>query len=154
MSTTTSWVHVLRATGAVVLTTMALDLVFLGVVAKPIYDRWLGPLRASEVYWPAALAFYAMYVGATLRHAVLPAASGREAARRGAELGFVAYATYELTNWAVIAGWPGALVPVDLAWGVVLTATSAAAGRAALGHGTPRSSGAPASAAPASGADS
>jgi uncharacterized membrane protein len=127
--------RVLGAVAAVVATTMALDLAFLGIVAKPLYDRWLGPLRAPEVYWPAALAFYAMYVGATLRHAVLPAANWREAARRGAELGFVAYATYELTNWAVLAGWPAALVPVDLAWGVVLTATSAAAGRVALGSG-------------------
>ena len=137
MSASTSWMRVLRATVAVVATTMVLDLVFLGVVAKSLYDRWLGPLRAPEVYWPAALAFYAMYVGATLRHAVLPAANWREAARRGAELGFVAYATYELTNWAVLAGWPAALVPVDLAWGVVLTATSAAAGRAALGSRGP-----------------
>ena len=137
MSASHAWPRVVRATGAVVATTMALDLVFLGIVAKPLYDRWLGPLRAPEVFWPAALAFYAMYVGATLRYAVLPAADARAAARRGAELGFVAYATYELTNWAVLAGWPAALVPVDLAWGVVLTATSAAAGRAALGGDTP-----------------
>jgi uncharacterized membrane protein len=141
VSASHAWTRVVRATVAVVATTMVLDLVFLGIVAKPLYDAWLGPLRAREVYWPAALAFYAMYVGATLRHAVLPATSRREAARRGAELGFVAYATYELTNWAVLAGWPSALVPVDLAWGVVLTATSAAAGRAALGEGAPASSG-------------
>jgi len=109
-------------------TTMALDLVFLGVVAKGLYDQWLGPLRKPSVYWPAALAFYALYVAAVLLHAVLPAKSVPVAARRGAGLGLVAYATYELTNWAVLAGWPAALVPVDIAWGVFLTASAAAAG--------------------------
>ncbi|RXL64049.1 DUF2177 family protein, partial [Citrobacter sp. AAK_AS5] len=46
-------------------------------------------------------------------------------------LGFVAYATYDLTNWAVIRDWPAILVPIDLAWGVVLTPLAALAGRAA-----------------------
>ncbi len=60
-----------------------------------------------------------------------PATSTREAATRGAGLGFVAYATYDLTNWAVTAGWPALLVPVDLAWGVLLTTIAAIAGHAA-----------------------
>ena len=125
--------RVLRALAACALTMLTLDLVFLGVVAAPLYDRLLGPLRAPQVHGLAAALFYAMYLGAVLLHAVLPAADAKAAARRGAGLGFVAYATYELTNWAVIAGWPAALVPVDLAWGVVLTASVAAVGRLALG---------------------
>jgi uncharacterized membrane protein len=116
---------------AVTVTTMALDLVFLGVIAKRLYDELLGPLRRPTVHWPAALAFYAMYVVALLVHAVLPANTAKDAARRGAGLGLVAYATYELTNWAVLAGWPAALVPVDIGWGVFLTAAAAVAGHAA-----------------------
>jgi uncharacterized membrane protein len=54
-------------------------------------------------------------------HAVVPSATTGRATRRGAGLGLVAYATYDLTGWAVIAGWPLRLVPIDLAWGVVLT---------------------------------
>jgi uncharacterized membrane protein len=38
----------------------------------------------------------------------------------GALYGFFTYATYELTNYALIRNWPAALVPVDIAWGVVL----------------------------------
>ncbi|MEM6957392.1 MAG: DUF2177 family protein [Myxococcota bacterium] len=109
---------------------LVLDLVFLGVVAKPFFDEALGPLRRSPVHWPAALLFYGMYVSAVTLHAVLPAESTRVAFRRGAGLGFVAYATYELTNWAVLANWPAKLVPVDIAWGVVLTALVAAASHA------------------------
>lgn len=125
----------LRATTAAVVaatvTTMALDLAFLGVVAKRLYDEQLGPLRRPTVHWPAALAFYALYVVALVVHAIAPVTSVKSAARRGAGLGLVAYGTYELTNWAVLAGWPALLVPVDIAWGVVLTASAAAAGHAA-----------------------
>jgi uncharacterized membrane protein len=113
---------------------LLLDLTWLGVVAAPLYAKLLGPLMAPAVNGLAAAAFYAMYVGAVVIHAVLPAASVPQAARRGAGLGFVAYATYDLTNWAVIAGWPAALVPIDLAWGVLLTATVAAAGFGAAGR--------------------
>lgn len=110
---------------------VALDLTFLGVVAADFYARQLGALKADPVVVPAAATFYVLYLALVTRLAVLPAASASDAARRGAELGLFAYGTYELTNWAVIAGWPAALVPVDLAWGVVLTALVAAAGFAA-----------------------
>lgn len=108
---------------SIAITLLVLDLVFLGILAKPLYDEALGPLRRAQVYWPAALVFYAFYVAVIAGFAVLPAASGARAFKRGAGLGFVAYATYELTNWAVLAGWPAVLVPVDIAWGVVLTGT-------------------------------
>lgn len=125
--------HPLRALLACATVMLVLDLLFLGVVARPLYDRLLGPLRAPEVNALAAALFYAMYLGAVMAHAVLPTPDVRAAARRGAGLGLLAYATYELTNWAVLAGWPAALVPVDIAWGVALTATVAASGRWALG---------------------
>ncbi|MEN9787330.1 MAG: hypothetical protein RLZZ299_2594 [Pseudomonadota bacterium] len=125
----------LRALAAAFLTSAAvmlvLDLTFLGVVAVDLYARHLGALKADPVVVPAAAAFYVLYLALVTRLAVVPATSTADAARRGAELGLLAYGTYELTNWAVIAGWPAALVPVDLAWGVVLTALVAAAGFAA-----------------------
>lgn len=125
-------VAVIAAVLAVTLTMMALDLAFLGVVARSFYDGALGALKRPTVHWPAALAFYVMYVGAITAYAVLPAQGLANAFARGAGLGFVCYATYELTNWAVIAGWPARLVPVDLAWGVALTGVASLAGRAAL----------------------
>ncbi|MEM9072692.1 MAG: DUF2177 family protein [Myxococcota bacterium] len=115
---------------SVALSLLVLDLIFLGVLAKPFFDEALGPLRRTPVFWPAALLFYAMYVGVVTTYAVLPARSIREALRRGASLGFVAYATYELTNWAVLANWPARLVPVDILWGVVLTSLVAVFGYA------------------------
>lgn len=122
----------LRALFAVALVMLVLDLTWLAVVAAPVYAAALGPLMAPETNVIAAVLFYVMYVGATTAHAAL-ADTVAGAARRGAALGFVAYATYELTNWAVIAGWPAWLVPIDLAWGVVLTGVSGAVGRLAAG---------------------
>ena len=124
---------------AVTITMMALDLVWLGVVAKGLYDAQLGSLKRPEILWPAALLFYAFYVAGIVVWAVAGATSRAHAARRGAGLGLMAYGTYELTNWAVLRDWPALLVPVDLAWGVVLTAVAALAGHAAMFRATPRS---------------
>lgn len=119
------------ATLATAATFLALDLLWLGVVARDFYREALGGLMREEAYVPAAALFYAFYVAVTTGWAVLGAGSPGAAARRGAGLGFVAYATYELTNWAVIRDWPAGIVPVDLAWGVVLTSVAALAGKAA-----------------------
>jgi uncharacterized membrane protein len=35
----------------------------------------------------------------------------------------VTYATWDLTNLAVLEGFPAAIVPIDLAWGTVLGAS-------------------------------
>ncbi len=120
---------VLAAVVAVTAAMLVLDLTWLGVVARGFYDDQLGHLMRPKAHVGAAALFYVLYVGAVLRHAVLPAASPVAAAKRGAELGFLVYAAYELTNWAVIADWPAALVPVDLAWGVVLTSAVSTAGK-------------------------
>ncbi len=122
---------VAAATLATAATMLALDLAWLGVVARSLYDAALGPLRRPEVLWPAALLFYAFYVAVTVTWAVLRSNGPLHAALRGAGLGLVAYATYELTNWAVLRDWPAWIVPVDIAWGVALTAAAALAGKLA-----------------------
>ena len=54
------------------------------------------------------------------------------AAGRGALLGLVAYATYDLTNQATLAIWSPRVTAFDLAWGTTLTALASLIGRAAL----------------------
>ncbi|MBP9111700.1 MAG: DUF2177 family protein [Polyangiaceae bacterium] len=116
----------------VTVTMMALDLTWLGIVARGIYDSSLGPLKRQEVFWPAALLFYALYVAAIVIHAVAGSTSGAQAFKRGAGIGLLSYGTYDLTNWAVLAGWPAAIVPIDIAWGIVLTATVSFLGKRAM----------------------
>ena len=44
---------------------------------------------------------------------------------RGALFGFVAYATYDLTNMATLRGWPTIVTIIDMAWGTFLSAAVA-----------------------------
>ena len=117
------------ATAATTATLLVLDLTWLGVVARDLYESSLGPLKRSDVFLPAAGLFYALYVAAIVTVAVLGATGPVAAARRGAALGLVAYGTYELTNWAVLRNWPALLVPIDIGWGVVLTAVAGIVGK-------------------------
>jgi uncharacterized membrane protein len=119
------------ATAAAAGTMLALDATWLAVVARGLYDSMLGPLKRTEVFWPAAALFYAMYIGAVVVYAVIGSRGPSSALRRGAALGLVTYATYDLTNWAVLQGWPALLVPVDVGWGIALTAVVALAGKLA-----------------------
>ena len=109
-------------------TMIVLDLFFLGVLARQFYQDALGPLlRNPPLAGPAAV-FYGLYVLAVWGLAVRPGGSQGQAFARGALLGAIAYGTYGLTNYTMIAGWPARLVPVDWAWGIFLTGASAAAG--------------------------
>jgi uncharacterized membrane protein len=106
-------------------TTAVLDLLWLGVLAASLYKRELGHLMAPRVNWAAAAVFYLLY---GLGVAYFTEAPTRlAAAQRGALLGLLVYGTYDLTNLAVLRGWTPLISAVDVAWGVFLTASAAAA---------------------------
>ncbi|HSM18126.1 MAG TPA: DUF2177 family protein [Gemmatimonadales bacterium] len=110
---------------------LAIDMVWLGVLAKGFYQRHLGDLLRPDVRWGAALLFYLIFVGGVLLFAVLPAlerASFRYAVLLGGLFGMIAYATYDLTNLATLRGFPPIVAVVDMVWGFVLTAVVAGAG--------------------------
>ena len=52
---------------------LAIDLVWLGVVARGFYRERLGDLLRPDVNWTAAIVFYALYVAAVVFFAVVPA---------------------------------------------------------------------------------
>jgi uncharacterized membrane protein len=110
-----------------------LDMLWLGVVARDFYRGQLGALLADQPQWGVAILFYALYLVGLVTFVMLPAASGGSylyAALMGGLLGLVAYGTYDLTNLAVMRGFPAPLAAVDLAWGAVLSAATAAGGLA------------------------
>ncbi|MFO7684954.1 MAG: DUF2177 family protein [Desulfobacterales bacterium] len=110
---------------------LVLDVIWLGWVAQSFYKRQLGELLSQRVNWPAAMAFYAIYIVGLMIFCVAPAlnrSSLTDAMILGGLYGFFTYATYELTNYALIRNWPAVLVPVDIAWGVVLCTMVAAGG--------------------------
>ena len=104
---------------------LAIDLVWIGVVARGFYRKHLGHLLSADVNWPAAILFYLVFIAGIVFFAVKPAldaGSGARALASGAFLGFLAYATYDLTNQATMRDWPVLVTVVDLVWGTVLTA--------------------------------
>ncbi len=101
----------------------AIDLLWLGVVAKNLYQKNLSHLLSPMVNWPAAFLFYLIYIVGILLFAVKPALidqSLAKAATWGALFGFFTYATYDLTNLATLKDWPLKVVVVDVAWGTLL----------------------------------
>ena len=110
---------------------LAVDLLWLGVVARGFYQTQLRPFLSPTVNWPAAFVFYLLYVVGIVIFAVLPGLAADSlalAAGWGALFGFFTYATYELTNLATLKDWPLKVVLVDTAWGVALCTTVASAG--------------------------
>jgi len=109
----------------------AVDLVWLGLVARTFYRKYLGFLMAPKVNWPAALIFYLLFVVGILVFAVLPgleAGSLKTALWRAALFGLIAYATYDLTNLATLKDWPLLVTVVDLIWGTAVSVLVSLAG--------------------------
>ncbi len=103
---------------------VAVDMVWLTVVAPDLYAAQLGSLLADPVRPIPAVAFYLLFIGGIVHFVVNPALtrdSVRWAAGSGAFFGLVTYATWDLTSLSVLEGFPAALVPIDLAWGAVLS---------------------------------
>lgn len=109
---------------------LAIDSLWLGFIAADFYQQRIGHLM-GPVNWHAAVLFYLIYIAGILFFAVLPATASENigpkvAALRGGLFGFIAYATYDLTNLATLRGWPVEMVIIDMAWGTVLTGSVAA----------------------------
>ncbi len=99
------------------------DLLWLGFLAKDFYQTRLAYLL-GPVHWPGAIIFYCVYAGGIIFFAVSPALIGgvlSKACVLGVLLGLFAYATYDLTNYATVKGWPLSVVVVDILWGMILT---------------------------------
>jgi uncharacterized membrane protein len=106
---------------------VALDLTWLGVVAKGFYQKHMGNLLEFKTA-PAVL-FYLMYAAAVVYFTSLrPKRTWQSVAMDSALLGFTAYATYDLTNLATIRGWSLQMALADMAWGTLATTVAGTVG--------------------------
>lgn len=107
-----------------------LDALWLGFAAKEFFSRHLGYMM-DGVNLKAAALVYVLYPVGVLIFVTIPAlhkGSLRRAAFMGALFGFFVYMTYDLTNYAVIRGWPGIVAAADIVWGMFVTAAVSSAG--------------------------
>jgi uncharacterized membrane protein len=102
----------------------AIDLIWLGLVARNLYRKYLGFLMAPKPNWIAAVIFYLIFVVGILVFVVVPGlkeTSVTPTLLRASLFGLITYATYDLTNLATIKDWPLLVTIVDIAWGTVLS---------------------------------
>ena len=103
----------------------AIDLLWLGIIAKNLYAQQIGFLMTDKIRWGAALIFYALYLFGLVFFAIMPAfeqGNWSVALANGALFGLICYATYDLTNLATLKGWPVKIVIYDLIWGTFISA--------------------------------
>lgn len=101
-----------------------IDLSWLGLIAKPFYDRHLGYILRGHVLWPVAILFYLFFLLGLVVFVIAPAVEAQSLGKAvlfGLFFGFITYQTYELTNYALVKDWPFIVVVVDIAWGMVLS---------------------------------
>ena len=103
----------------------AIDMVWLGLVAKNFYKSQIGFLMKPDINWTAAIIFYLLFIVGLVLFVIMPAVekgSWMYALLFGALFGLITYATYDLTNLATLKDWPVLVTIVDLAWGATLGA--------------------------------
>ncbi|MBM3389898.1 MAG: DUF2177 family protein [Betaproteobacteria bacterium] len=129
-----------RTWGLTAVVFMAIDAVWLITMAPRLYQPTIGHLLAPEPDLLAAVIFYAIYIAGMVVFTVRPHQRDErlwDAALRGGLFGFVAYATYDLTNQATMVNWPWMVTAIDLLWGTFLTGSVTVASKAILQRSRP-----------------
>jgi uncharacterized membrane protein len=103
---------------------LAIDMVWLGVVARTVYQKYLGFLLTPTTNWIAAVLFYLLFILGILVFVVVPGLENNSlkvTLLRAALFGLITYATYDLTNLATVKNWPVLITVMDMAWGTILS---------------------------------
>jgi uncharacterized membrane protein len=106
----------------------AVDAVWLSLMGPRLYKPTLGDILLTDLRVGPALAFYAIYPVGLLVFAVLPglkSGSAGTTAGLAALFGAIAYATYDLTNFATLRNWTLQLTVLDIAYGAAASAFAA-----------------------------
>ena len=103
-----------------------IDMIWLGLIASGFYKAQLGELLTKNINWIAAISFYLIFIFGIIFFVVVPTLGKNSimvTVLYGAIFGFIAYATYDLTNLATLKNWPLTLALVDMFWGATLSAS-------------------------------
>ncbi|MBP1754334.1 MAG: hypothetical protein H6Q59_732 [Firmicutes bacterium] len=107
---------------------LIIDMVWLTLIAKSIYSKYLGYLMAPKVNFLAAFIFYIIFIIGLSVFVIHPAFvndSWRSALFMGMFFGLITYATYDLTNLATVKDWPVFITVIDLIWGSMVSGATA-----------------------------
>lgn len=108
-----------------IITFLALDAAWISQVATPWMKKAVPHLMSPTPNIYAAIAFYVLYLSVLLILFIIPGLSQKISYQTLAFqtflFGFTAYATYDLTNLAVMKGYPLSMALADMFWGGILT---------------------------------
>lgn len=105
-----------------------LDAIWLSTMASRLYRPALGDTMLDKLRVAPALVFYLLYPVGIVIFAAMPAVQGASAGialSYGALFGLLAYATYDLTNYATLRKWTLKLAVIDLVYGSVASSLMA-----------------------------
>jgi len=111
-----------------------LDFIWIGFVARGLYQGEIGSLLAPQPRLAPAAVFYAVYAAGVLIFAVAPGLDRDDWLRAfgmAALFGAVAYAVYDLTNLSTLKGFTLKISLADMAWGALMTGVVGSLGRLA-----------------------
>src|ERR1700759_389737 len=106
---------------------LALDFLFLGILAKGFFTAQVGDMLGEVKPVPAVL-FYLLYVVGILIFVSAGADGAQATLLYGALFGLFCYATFDLTALALLKHWSWPVAVLDVGWGAGGTAASSTAG--------------------------
>lgn len=100
------------------------DILWIGLFANAFYRERLGFLLSDSPNFFAALIFYLLFVTGLVVLVVLPGMKTKNFFNtliKAAVYGLSTYGTYDLTNYALVQGWPLSVTIVDMVWGMMVS---------------------------------
>jgi uncharacterized membrane protein len=132
------------AYGVAAVSFLALDAIWLRWASVNLYKPVIGELMAKDFNLGAAVAFYLIYIAGICWFAVKPGLEGggvQAALLNGILLGALCYATFDLTNQAVMKVWATHISVLDILWGAFVTGAASAIATFAVLRFAPASAG-------------
>ncbi len=109
----------------------AVDAVWLSTMGPLLYRPTLGDILLQQLKIAPAIVFYLMFPVGLLVFAVFPALRSESvvtAVLLAMLFGAIAYATYDLTNFATLRNWTLTITLLDIGYGAIASGLAAAAG--------------------------
>lgn len=106
----------------------AIEMVWLLLIAKNLYAKYIGHLMADKPNLVVSLVYFIIVIAGLIFFAINPAIEKNSlsyAILAGVIFGFMTYATYTMTNLATLKDWPMIIAFVDIAWGTLLNGLTA-----------------------------
>ena len=113
----------------------AIDAVWLSIMGPLLYRPVLGDILLDSLRVGPAIAFYALFPFGIVMFCVVPALKADSAVTAllyGLAFGAIAYATYDLTNYATLKNWNFQITVLDITYGAFASGVAAAGAVIAL----------------------